>query len=204
MIYGLNGNEYFFPRHHIVIRHLLFLSAACRCWNPFQCHWNKNLRPIEQEISAVLMFVISVPVSYRSVVHMELLLIQQSSNALFELPVKTVLLSKLGVIKFFKACIARWTVPLPVCNLGGLYSNSMFLTQKWLQIFDKKVIPPFETIFSTNPYKLMKLFKKLINSSFFGWYTYPNYRPFTTSIISKKFLLFLDAFFMRVAGKVEM
>ena len=151
------------------------------------------------------MFVISVPVSYRSVVNMELLLIQQSSNALFEFPLKTVLLSKLGIIKFFIACIARWTVPLPVCNLGGLYSNSMFLTQKCLQIFDKKVIPPFDTIFSTNPFKLMKLFKKLINSSF----SVDIHTQITGLLLHlsfrKSFFCFSMLFFvMRVAGKVEM
>ena len=60
----------------------------------------------------------------------------------FILSMRPGLSSKLAIIKFLNVFIERSTAPVPVCNLGGLSSFSMFLLlQNVLCSFDMNALP---------------------------------------------------------------
>ena len=74
--------------------------------------------------------------------------------------------SKFANSKFFKVCIALFSVPFPACVQGILYSISMLqLLQNSMYFLEIKTPPLSDCSFSGLPYEL-KLFAKNLITSF--------------------------------------
>ena len=107
-------------------------------------------------------------------------------KARFTLSVKAIFSSKLVEIKFKIACSTQSTSPVPVYNLSGLCSISMLLLL-WNNLFLWIWLQYHCLIsFCPGPHKGWWNFPKTDQFVLLGWYTLPNYGPFTIFIVSDK------------------
>ena len=115
-------------------------------------------------------------------------------NARLILWVKPILSCRFEIFRFFTVCNACSTAPVPVWNLGGLYSFSMF--PKHFVFFRYQRTSPIGLHFFRDNVKVIEVFQTFYDFFRFNSFAYPNYRPFAISINSNKNVWFAGYIFI--------
>ena len=85
-------------------------------------------------------------------------------NARPTLSIKSILSPRLAIIRFFNVCIARSTAPVPVCGVGGLFSEALNFTKQYV-FFGYERTSTFWLCILRDTLKLMKFSKTFMTSS---------------------------------------